>query len=159
MLRQACPRRLEGNRRAKSERPLPLGELEPAASAFLTVLLTLVGARIAGQITELFELAAQLGVELNQRAGNAEPDGACLAAAAAALSQDKHVEFVGGFRRQKRLPDERPGRGRSEILFRIPAIDGDLTFAGPEKNAGDGAFSAPSPLVLNNLACQAMTSL
>jgi hypothetical protein len=48
----------------KTRRRLAFGELETLARALLTVLLSLMFARIARQKTELLELTAQFGVEL-----------------------------------------------------------------------------------------------
>ena len=68
---------------------LPLGELEPLTCALLTVLLALVLAGIAGQETELLELAAQFGVELHQGPCDTETGCAGLACEAAAVGADE----------------------------------------------------------------------
>ena len=52
---------------------LAFGELEALASALLTVLLSLMLARIARQEPKLLQLPAQFGIEFNQRTGDPEP--------------------------------------------------------------------------------------
>src|ERR1700733_6957997 len=77
--------------------PLPLGELEPLASALLAVLLALVLPRIACQKTRFLQGTTQFGVELHQGAGNTEFDCPCLASCAAAVCQNQHIEAVRHF--------------------------------------------------------------
>src|SRR3954447_20023944 len=119
---------------------LPLGELEPLTCALLSVLLALVLAGIAGQETELLELATQFGIELNQCPCDAETGRAGLACEAAAVGEDQHIEFVGRFRCQERLTHHSPGGLGGEILVPSAAVDGDGALAGTQKNAGNGGL-------------------
>src|ERR1039457_956995 len=87
--KDAQERTRRGNRRRTHKR-LALGELEPFASALLSVLLPFVLAGVPGQESELLELAAQFGVELDQGAGDAKPGRAGLARQPAATGENEH---------------------------------------------------------------------
>src|SRR5262249_61857926 len=78
----------------KSSKSLAFRELEALAGAFLTVLLTLFGARIARQQAGLLELLTQFGVELQKGARDAVTHCAGLACHTATVNIDQHVEFV-----------------------------------------------------------------
>ena len=73
---------------------LSLAELRCATSGFEAVLLTLLHTRIAGQEAGLLQGGAQLGVELQQGAGQAVADSASLAGTATADDVDDNVELA-----------------------------------------------------------------
>ena len=80
----ARPTRLDGCRtqcmsRSRLAAVITLGELEALARALLPVLLPLLDPRVARQKAQLSSVVAQFDVELDQRAGNAQPERAGLA--------------------------------------------------------------------------------
>ena len=100
--------------------------METFARARLAVLLALFHARITGQETLRLERGPEVGVELEQRAGDAVADRSRLAGMPAAVDIDTHVEFgqrFGGRQRLQRLHAQRLGK---EIIFHRPAIDEDF---------------------------------
>src|SRR5271156_1174522 len=87
--------RLRKQSRDQRERNnLSFRELEPLARALLTVLLTLARARVATQQSKLLQLRPQLGIKLEQCAGNAQPRGAGLTVGSTAVRQNNDVELV-----------------------------------------------------------------
>ena len=71
-----------------------LAELRSAAGSLQAVLLTFLHTRIAGQEAGLLQGGAQLGVELQQGAGQAVADSASLAGTATADDVDDNVELA-----------------------------------------------------------------
>ena len=121
---------------------LAFRELEAFASALLTVLLSLMRASIAREKSELLELAAQLGIEFNQSAGNSKASCPGLSADTPAVGEDDDIEPVRCFGRKKRLPHISAGRLVREIAFKGPVVDYDLAFAGPQEDTRGGRLSA-----------------
>src|SRR5262245_12508768 len=81
---------------------LPFTDLEALARDIHTVLLALLGARIARQEPYGLELLAALAVVLDERPRDAESQGARLARHAAAVDRREHVELVGGLGQDER---------------------------------------------------------
>src|SRR5437867_11870606 len=73
---------------------LALGDLEPFASAFLSILLALVLPRVSRQHPQLLQLRAQLGVELQQRPRDSQFRCTGLPRRAAAAGCNQNIEFV-----------------------------------------------------------------
>jgi len=71
---------------------LALAELEALAGAFLSVLLTLFAAGIAGEHAFRLELLAQFKIEDEQCAGNTHADCVRLSVDAAAGTGGEHIE-------------------------------------------------------------------
>src|SRR6187200_2510639 len=87
-----CSRRC-GHRRAHDDR-LPLAELEALAGARQSVLLPLLDPRVAGEQPVFLQRLAQLGVETDERARDAEPDRSGLTGDTAPVHKGEHVEFL-----------------------------------------------------------------
>jgi hypothetical protein len=116
---------------------LALGELEPAPGALLSVLLPLVLTGIPSQKSELLQLAAQFGVELDQRAGDAEPGSACLTGQSAAVGENQNVELIGGLGSQQRLAHDVPRGVVHEIVFKRSSVDLNLALTRTQKDTRD----------------------
>src|SRR5262249_36629643 len=128
---------------------LTLTELEALSRSRHAVLLALLGARVPRQESLGLQLLAQLGVVLDQRAGDAESHGAGLSRDAAAIHRRQDVELVGGLGEDERGLDLRPeGFGREERVER-PVVDGDGAAAGPEEHAGGRCLAATRPVILH----------
>src|SRR4249919_1639558 len=69
---------------ATKKPPLPFAELEALARSGHTVLLALFRARVAREQSFVLQRLAELGVVLDERAGDAQPDGPGLSGHAAA---------------------------------------------------------------------------
>src|SRR5438067_2855459 len=119
----------------KKLKTLPLAELEALAGALLPVLLALFAARIAREQAFALQLLAQLSIELDERAGNAQLYRACLAVHPAAGHRNQHVEVGGGFAGNQRLPRFAALRFGHEIFVKRPPVDGEFTAAGAQKNS------------------------
>ena len=88
----------------------------------MPVLLALLGACVAREEPVFLERLAQLGVEHDERARDAEPHGAGLSGHAAAGHGRQHVELVGGLGHDERLLDlgaQRLGGERSSKARRL----------------------------------------
>src|SRR5680860_281416 len=117
--------------------PSALAELRALASLLQTGLAPLLGARVAGQEAAPLELAAQLGVDLGQRPGDAVADSAGLAADAAAVDPDPHVDAVLVAGDHEWLDSRRLVQGAGEELLDRATVDDDLATAGKQGHAGD----------------------
>ena len=126
----------------KRQEVLAFGELEALARALLTVLLSLMCASVARKKPELLQFAAQLGVKFNQGACNAQSCRAGLAANSTTLGQDENVEALCRLGGKQRLPHVGACRFTNEIILERPVINGDLTFTGPQENAGSRGLAA-----------------
>src|SRR5437588_2499545 len=113
----------------KKLKTLPLAELEALAGALLPVLLALFAARIAREQAFTLQLLAQLGIELDEGAGNTQLHRACLAVHAPAGHRGQHVEVGGGFAGNQRLPRLAALRLGHKILIEGPAVDGEFAAA------------------------------
>src|SRR5436305_4076151 len=104
---------------------LALRELEAGAGAALAVLLALLPARVAREEAGLLETLAQFHVVDLQRAGDAVPDGAGLAARAAAVDDDDDVEAVVRLGQRQRLLDDHLQHFVAEVLVQGAVVDRD----------------------------------
>src|SRR5450432_83739 len=118
--------------RSKSSE-LALRELEPLASALLTILLTLMLAGIPSEEACCLELTAQLGVEFNQRAGDAHARGACLTTQPTAIGEDQHIELLGCFGSQQRTLHQSLRRLAHKVVGERTFVDFDLALAMTQK--------------------------
>lgn len=125
-----------------SKSKLTLGELEPLASALLTVLLALMLARVTGQKACRLQLAAQLRIELDQSARDAEPGCSRLAGDTAAIGQDQNIEAVRHFGEQQGLANVGAGRFVRKVIVKWPVVDRDLAFTGTQEHTRGGGFAA-----------------
>src|SRR5438067_5522869 len=133
----------------KKLKTLPLAELEALAGALLPVLLALFAARIAREQAFALQLFAQLGVELDERAGNAQLHRACLSVHAAAGHRGQHVEVGGGFAGNQRLPRFAALGLSYKIFIEGPAVDGEFAAAGAQENPRHTRLAASRAVILN----------
>ena len=89
---------------------------------------------------------AQLGVELDERAGDAHAQGAGLAGDAAAVDGDVDVVGLLDAGDPQRLGDDHLVRARREVHRQLPLVDGDRAGAGTQADAGDGLLAAAGGL-------------
>jgi len=122
---------------------LTLRELESLAGALLPVLLALMLARIAREHTQLFQFPAQLRVELDQCASDAQLGGSGLPIGAAAGCGDPDIELLGRFGGQQRLPHNRAGCLAREVMFKGAAVYRDLALPVPQEDSRDRSLAAP----------------
>src|SRR4051812_40638228 len=101
---------------------LALGELEPGAGAFLSVLLALLHARIARKETGLLEPLAQLGVVDLKRARDAVADRSGLPARTAAVHRHDDVELVVRLRQRQRLLDDHLQHFVGEVVIEAAPV-------------------------------------
>ena len=137
----------------KESKRLAFGELEPLASALLTVLLALVLARITGEEASLLELGPKFPIKLNQGAGDTETDRIGLTGDTATVGENQNIELVGHLGDEKGLTDRNAPCFRGEVVIEGTTVDGNIALAGAEEYAGDGRFPATGPKVLLNLRC------
>ena len=138
---------------ATTDKKLALGELEALAGAFLSVLLALMLAGIARQEAGFLQLRPELPIELDQRAGQTQPDCIGLACYTAAMGENYYIELVGHLSDEKRLTD-RDAPGLSwKILVQRTTVNRDVALTRTEKYAGDRRLTAAGPEVLLNLSC------
>ena len=109
---------------------LAFGELEPLAGALLTILLSLVRARITGQVPGFLQARTKFGIELNQSAGNAQSGGASLSNIPAAIGKDQDIELFGRLRCEERLTHHGSGSFGGEVSFQGTTVDRDRAFTG-----------------------------
>jgi hypothetical protein len=128
---------------------LAFGELEALTRALLSVLLSFMRASVTREKPELFELASQLGIKFDQSAGDAEARSPSLSADPAAIGQDQDIETVRSLGGEQRLAHVGAGRFIGKIIFKGPVIYGDLTFSGPQENAGGSGLAATGTQLLN----------
>ena len=124
------------------ELKLALAELRRATGSLEAVLLTFLHARVAGQEAGLLQGRAQLGVVLQQRAGQAVADGAGLAGAAAADNVDNNVELAFGAGEHQRAAGEQLQGVEADVIVDITAVDGELAGAVVHAHAGDRVLAA-----------------
>ena len=128
---------------------LAFGELEPFTGSLLPVLFALMGARVAGEHSQLLQLAAELDIEITERAGDTQADGAGLTGVAAAFGGDVDVKLVGRFGGEQGLAHHGLGGLGGKILFEGAAVDFDITAAWTQEDASDGSFPAACSEILN----------
>src|SRR4051794_2152752 len=136
------------NRRRGMARALTLGELRPLAGLLQAGLLALLHPRVAGEEAAALELAAQVGVGLEQRPGDAVAQGAGLGGHAAAVDagDDVHPGLVP--HGLERLADGPLQRGAGEVVgqravapLALGTGQGEVAVAGLEVDAGHGALA------------------
>src|SRR5207249_2934386 len=110
------------------------------------VLLALLLPGVAGEEAGPLQRDALLRVELGQRPGDAEAEGAGLARHAAAADRGVDVVHLGGARQPQRLGGEQPVRGRREVRLERPLVDGDGAATRAYPDAGDGLLAAAGGL-------------
>src|SRR3954454_21343394 len=118
-----------------------LAELRPLAGLLQTGLAALLDPGVAGEEAAPLEVAAELGVDLGQRAGNAVADRPGLAADAAAVDADADVDVALVAGDHERLLDDRLVQGPREELLEVTLVDFDLAVAGQDGDAGDRALA------------------
>ena len=127
---------------AKAEKcGLMFRELETCASGALTVFFTLFGARVARQETCVFEGRTQIGIVVDEGAGDGMKHRAGLTRFPAAADIDFDVEVFGEIDEFQRLTQNHAKRCAIEIIFNTLFVDGNGALAGTEINARYGAFA------------------
>src|SRR5262245_53190560 len=114
---------------------LTLAKLESLTRARQTVLLPFLDPGIGRQQSILLELLAQLGVELHQGAGNAEPHGTRLPIDATTVYGRENVELLPGLGQQQRTTNLRAQRVCREVTIELAVIDSNGALAWAEENA------------------------
>jgi hypothetical protein len=130
----------------------PPQKLEPLTGALLAILLTLVLPGITGQKASLLERAAELGVELDQSAGDTEPNRAGLTDDTAAVRQDQHIELFLHLDKAQRVLHRDAGSFGGEIVLKRATVDGDLARPRPQENARDASLAAAGSQILLNFS-------
>src|SRR6188472_2392515 len=128
--------------RAKEPR-LTLAELRTLARLLEAGLLALLDARVARQEAAALELAAQVGVGLEQRATDAVAQRAGLGGHAAAVHprDDVHPALIAD--RLERLADRALERVAGEDVLERAAVDRVRARAGTQRDARDGGLALP----------------
>lgn len=85
---------------------------------------------------------ADLRIELRQRAGDAEADGADLTVDATALGHDLHVELVDQVTVLEGKQNGVLQGDGGQVFFKRATVDDDLTGAFGEPDVCDGVFAA-----------------
>ena len=124
-----------------------LNELEAASRLLATILLRFLHARIAGKETASAKLLAQAIVVLEQRASDAELDRARLSCDAAAVSARLHIEPAVHREMHERTSNEDLKHRSAQILFKVSAIDADVSLAGSQPDSGDRVLAATGSVV------------
>src|SRR5947209_3771294 len=114
-----------------------LGELRPLARLLQARLLALLGARVAREEAAALELAAQVGVGLQQRARDAVAQRSRLGRDPAAVQAGDDVHALLVADGLERLTDVAPERGSGEVLVQRTAVDRVGALARPQDDAGD----------------------
>src|SRR5690606_17403558 len=126
----------------RRQRRLALRELGGAAGLVQADLLALDLARVAGHEPGLAQLGLQRLVVLDQRAGDAQADGAGLAGGATALDRGDHVELLGRLGQLERLAHDHARGLAAEELVQRTLVDGDGAAALAQEHAGGGGLAA-----------------
>src|SRR4029453_1595189 len=128
---------------------LAFAEREALARASQSVLLPFLHTRVRGEQPVLLQLPAELRVELDERPGDAQPDGAGLAVHPAAGDGGEHVELVTRFREHQGPSDLGPQRVGREIVAELAMVHGNRPLAGAKEHAGRGRLAATGGVVLD----------
>src|SRR5436190_13206263 len=145
-------------RRAVKAAALALRELRPLARLLEAGLLALDLARVAREESLPLQVAAQVGVGLDERLRDAVAERAGLAGDAAAV--DAGADVVGGVgaRQGERRGGERLQRPPREILLDGLAVHGDGARAGDEDDSGDRGLALAGAAVGDCVGHQDATS-
>src|SRR5688572_15968831 len=119
---------------------LAFTELEALACAGQPILLAFLDARVGREQAVLLQLLAQLAIELDERAGDAEAHGASLPVHTAAGDGCQDVELLPGLGDQQRPPHLHAQRVGGEEAIELSVVDGDGPGSGSEKHAGGGSL-------------------
>src|ERR1700722_14181005 len=122
---------------------LALGVLRRLTGLLQAGLLVLLDPRVPGQEAGPLERRAALGVDQDQRPGDAQAQRARLAGDAAAADPGDHVELILGAQGDERLVDELLVHLVREVLVERAVVDLPLAGAGGDAHARDGLL-APS---------------
>src|SRR5690554_2313289 len=142
------PRQLVVSRSPKRTESSALAELRCAAGLLEAVLLALHDARVAREVALLLQHGAEVGVELEQRAGHAELDGVGLAAGAATLDGDDGVETTRGVGVFEGLESLHTYEDAAEVLLEVTAVDRDAAAARAKEYAGDSFLASTGSVEL-----------
>ena len=121
-----------------------LAELGCTTCSLQTVLLTLLHTRIAGQEASLLQDSAVLIALLQQGAAQAVADSASLTGNTAAGNADDDVILALEAQQDQRRADDQLQGLQTEVVVDITIVDGDLTGAGVNANAGNGILTTTS---------------
>src|SRR4029077_621778 len=110
--------------------------------------LALLRAGVAREHSFVLERLAELGVVLDQRAGDSETDRAGLARHAAAGDRRENVELVCCLRQHQGSANLRPQRLGGEERLERPVVDADRPGSGTEEHTGGGRLPAARSVVL-----------
>src|SRR5580704_4278963 len=77
---------------SRTQRTLPLAELESSSSALASVLLSLFHSRISGKQTYAAQPGTMFGIDLQKSLGDAVADGSCLPGETTALAERDDIE-------------------------------------------------------------------
>src|SRR5439155_3157051 len=135
-----------------SRQALPLAELGRLARFVQARLLPLDDASVTREEPCALERDPQLGIGLDERAGNAMPDGAGLAARASAVDTDADV--VGAFypRDLKRSERSRAVRLPREVVLDRAAVEPGRAVTRAQDHAGDRGLPLARAAILRDLA-------
>src|SRR5688500_14578656 len=123
-----------------------LGVLRSLASLLEPVLLALLDPRVTGEEAGLLQRRTVLGLDLDQRAGDGEPQGAGLTGDAAALEQAHDVVLLALLQGHERLTDELLVHLVGEVLLEGAAVELELAGAREQPHADDGLLAAADGL-------------
>jgi hypothetical protein len=105
---------------------LSFRELKPLASAFLTILFALFGARVACQQSGFLEFLAKFAVKLKQSTGDAVTHSASLSGRSPARNVHQHIELAECVGQLQRLADYHSLRFVLEMSIKRLAIDFEI---------------------------------
>jgi hypothetical protein len=128
---------------------LSLRKLEPFPGALLSVLLALFDPWIAGHKTSMFQSWTKIGVEFEQRSGNAVSDRACLARWTTTGNVDDEIKLVRGLGQLQRLTNDHPQGFVGEVAIERFVVDLNFAGAGSQVNSGRCRFAPPRSVILN----------
>ena len=129
---------------------LTLAELGSATCSLEAVLLTFFHSGVTGKESCLFKLAAKLRINIEQSAGDAVTDGACLTCEAAAINIYKNIKLAECIGELEGITNDHLEGLISEIIVDVPLIDCDNAGSGNEANSGNRLFTSACTKILCN---------
>src|SRR5215218_9015471 len=123
-------------RSALTRPPSALAELRLLTGLLEAGLAALLDPGVTGEEAAPLEVAAKLGIDLGQGAGDPMADRAGLAADAAAVDADADVDVALVAGDGQRLAGHRLVQGTREELLETALVDFDLAVAGQQRDAG-----------------------
>src|SRR5215472_3430706 len=127
---------------------LPLAELEALARTLLSVLLAFLAAGVARKHAFALQFRAQLGVELEQSAGDAQAHGTGLSIHASAIDGGDHAKVAAGFGYHKRLARRDALLFGDEILIEGAIVHLELARSGTQKDSSGRRLAASGSVKL-----------